>query len=191
MNHNFKSSTLTLLYAALWLLVVAFVVLSECSVVPSEYIAYDPSSAYTISIVCIFSALGSMVLSFTMMRSKFVQKDVARCAGEEAQKRRYRAWLVGRMALTFVVALLNAVLYYGAAYDVSAKYCLLIALAACLVAYPSMKDCPEPQSIAQPEHQPDSKPGPQSAAKSEPQSVAQPEPQSDEDLEPQSAEKND
>ena len=190
MNHNFKSSTLTLLYAALWLLVVAFVVLSECSVVPSEYIGYDPSSAYTISIVCIFSALGSMVLSFTMMRSKFVQKDVVRCAGEEAQKRRYRAWLVGRMALTFVVALLNAALYYGAAYDVSAKYCLLIALAACLVAYPSMKDFPELPSEAKHEHQPDSKSEHPSEAKPEP-SGAQPEQQSDEDQEPQSAEKND
>lgn len=191
MNHNFKSSTLTLLYAALWLLVVAFVVLSECSVVPSEYIAYDPSSAYTISIVCIFSALGSMVLSFTMMRSKFVQKDVARCAGEEAQKRRYRAWLVGRMALTFAVALLNAALYYGAAHEVSAKYCLLIALAACLVAYPSMKDCPEPSAVAKPEPQPDKVPEPQSDEESEHQTAAKPEPQSDETLEPQSAEKND
>ena len=139
-----------------------------------------------------------MVLSFTMMHSKFVQKDVVRCAGEEAQKRRYRAWLVGRMALTFVVALLNAALYYGAAYDVSAKYCLLIALAACLVAYPSMKDFPELPSDAKPEHQPDSEPEHPSEAKSEPQSdskpepsVAQPEQQSAEDQEPQSAEKND
>lgn len=119
---------------AVWLLVVAAVVLGELDVIPNGQVlphSADELKLNTIAIVLTLVGIPAAIRLFTLNTTR----GLRRMNNDEALKS-YHVWSVVRIGILCIVAVFSVVVYYLAT-SVSGLFCALIALCATVYCWPS------------------------------------------------------
>lgn len=106
-----------------------FIALSECGIIPTDYISKSQKMLlYQLELLSVISTLGGTYLALRLFSFRRIkQQDFS------AQKK----WMSVRTAIIGCPVWINAVLYYASSYSTTPKYCLLVALTACVFCWPS------------------------------------------------------
>lgn len=120
-----------LLYAAVWLVVVLFVALSETDVLPVGYIKDGAGLSYALHLSCIVLTLAS---TWGALRLPAFARVKRAC---EERRGLLPVLYMLRTSWLGVAALLDAVIYYGLLDGTTPLYCLLIAVVGLMFCRPS------------------------------------------------------
>lgn len=122
-----------------WVTTAAWAALSELNLIPTDYAALSPSTAYTLDILSIVTAIGGgwmamRLLSLDIIRRKIADTDLTAAATA------YCRWAGVRTIAIGLSLWYNVVIYYACTSRTTAVYCLLIAAIASLFCLPSERD---------------------------------------------------
>lgn len=132
----YKVSTLRLVHAAVVLLAVVWIALSEAEVLPVHYLRPAGTTDYLVSLLSVATALGGTYLCLRLPALPRSRRQTQR-AFELGDGKMAGTWRGVQLALLAVALWTNAVLYYATPYSPTPKYCLLIAFIAAVFCRPA------------------------------------------------------
>lgn len=131
--------TQRILYFILWAVILLWVTLAECDILPTAFLPDTPEAAYWGSMAVIITTLGGTFFALRLMVMKPFGHHMGH-SDESTARQHYIRLAAGRTLILTIAAICNLLVYYGMATDTSATYGLLIITIATLFCLPGEQE---------------------------------------------------
>lgn len=125
--------------ALFWLMLLiaaCYAALSETGMLPTDYASSDNTALYGMELLSVGSCLVGVYFALRLFAFERVKQEIGQDNAQAAKQAR-RKWELVRTAIIAAALWTNVALYYASSYTNNPKYCLLIALIACVFCRPS------------------------------------------------------
>lgn len=122
-----------------------FTILSETGLLPTDYAAADGTALYRLELLSVLSCLGGTYLALRLFAFGFVKRQLNQNNRDRAAAAQCN-WNTIRTLILAVAVWTNLILYYASSYTTTPKYCLLIALTACVFCWPAETEGIQPNT---------------------------------------------